>query len=101
TGFIMAAHPRGLRRRGYAGAATAAVSLKAAELAEEVLLFTDVANPTSNALYQRVGRRVGHVREEQDLLGQFRRLQTDRRGRGTGVPASAQPARMGRHDEAR
>jgi predicted GNAT family acetyltransferase len=55
TGFIMAAHPRGLRRRGYGGAVTAAVSLKAAKLAEEVLLYTDVANPTSNSLYLRLG----------------------------------------------
>jgi predicted GNAT family acetyltransferase len=55
TDFIMAAHPDGLRRRGYASAVTAAVSLKAAELAGEVLLFTVVANPTSNSLYQRLG----------------------------------------------
>jgi hypothetical protein len=55
TDFIMAAHPLGLRRRGYASAVTASVSLKAAELAGEVLLFTDVANPTSNSLYQRLG----------------------------------------------
>ncbi|WNE99831.1 GNAT family N-acetyltransferase [Streptomyces luomodiensis] len=50
--------PPELRGRGYAGAATAAVS-RAARAAgvTEVLLFTDLANPTSNALYQRLGYR--------------------------------------------
>lgn len=49
------AHQRG---RGYAGAVTAAVSRAAlAAGADEVLLFTDVGNPTSNALYQRLGYR--------------------------------------------
>jgi predicted GNAT family acetyltransferase len=47
--------PRELRRRGYAAGATAAVSRAAAALAEHVLLFTDAANPTTNALYQRLG----------------------------------------------
>ena len=48
--------PPGLRRRGYAGAVTAAVSQAALDAgAGEVLLFTDLANPTSNALYQRLG----------------------------------------------
>ena len=48
--------PADLRGRGYAGAATAEVSRMAREAgAEEVLLFTDLANPTSNALYQRIG----------------------------------------------
>ncbi|MEU3949434.1 GNAT family N-acetyltransferase [Streptomyces sp. NPDC029526] len=50
--------PVELRGRGYAGAATAEVSRAAvAEGAEEVLLFTDLANPTSNGLYQRLGYR--------------------------------------------
>ncbi|WP_432039423.1 GNAT family N-acetyltransferase [Streptomyces cucumeris] len=50
--------PPELRGRGYAGAATAAVSRAARDAgAEEVLLFTDLANPTSNALYQRLGYR--------------------------------------------
>ncbi|MFE2433000.1 GNAT family N-acetyltransferase [Streptomyces sp. NPDC059373] len=48
--------PSDLRGRGYAGAATAAVSGAALDAgAGEVLLFTDLANPTSNALYQRIG----------------------------------------------
>jgi predicted GNAT family acetyltransferase len=50
--------PPGLRGRGYAGAVTAAVSRAAlAAGAREVVLFTDLANPTSNALYQRIGYR--------------------------------------------
>jgi hypothetical protein len=48
--------PPGQRQRGYAGAATAAVSQAALEAgAKQVVLFTDLANPTSNALYQRLG----------------------------------------------
>jgi GNAT superfamily N-acetyltransferase len=48
--------PPGLRRRGYAGAVTAAVSRAALDAgAAEVLLFTDLANPTSNSVYQRLG----------------------------------------------
>lgn len=51
-------HPAHLRGRGYAGAATAEVSRAAlASGADEVLLFTDLANPTSNGLYQRIGYR--------------------------------------------
>ncbi|GGN61500.1 N-acetyltransferase [Streptomyces albiflavescens] len=50
--------PAHLRGHGYAGAATAEVSRVAlASGAEEVLLFTDLANPTSNGLYQRIGYR--------------------------------------------
>ncbi|WP_435240947.1 GNAT family N-acetyltransferase [Streptomyces cucumeris] len=50
--------PPELRGQGYAGAATAAVSRAARDAgAQEVLLFTDLANPTSNALYQRLGYR--------------------------------------------
>ncbi|MGX1369025.1 hypothetical protein RKD19_004384 [Streptomyces canus] len=48
--------PGHLRGRGYAGAVTAEVS-RAALLAgaRDVVLFTDAANPTSNALYRRLG----------------------------------------------
>ncbi|NEC68503.1 GNAT family N-acetyltransferase [Streptomyces sp. SID9727] len=50
--------PAALRGRGYAGAATVEAGLAAlAEGAEEVLLFADLANPTSNGVYQRVGFR--------------------------------------------
>ncbi|MEV8335186.1 GNAT family N-acetyltransferase [Streptomyces niveus] len=50
--------PLRLRGRGYGGAVTAAVSRAARDAgAEQVLLFADLANPTSNALYQRLGYR--------------------------------------------
>ncbi|MFI0710119.1 GNAT family N-acetyltransferase [Streptomyces inhibens] len=50
--------PPELRGHGYAGAATAAASRAAQdEGVHELLLFTDLANPTSNALYQRLGYR--------------------------------------------
>ena len=48
--------PREHRRRGYAGAVTAALGRIAVDAGtERILLFTDLANPTSNALYQRLG----------------------------------------------
>ena len=44
------------RARGYATAATFHASRAALDAgAREVVLFTDLANPTSNALYQRLG----------------------------------------------
>ncbi|MFC1412856.1 GNAT family N-acetyltransferase [Streptacidiphilus sp. N1-12] len=50
--------PPELRGRGYAAGATAAASAALMTAgAKEVLLFTDLANPTSNALYQRLGYR--------------------------------------------
>lgn len=50
--------PADQRRRGYAGAVTAAVSQAVLDAgAQHVVLFTDLANPTSNALYQRIGFR--------------------------------------------
>lgn len=53
--------PKALRGKGYAAACVAAVT--AAELANPgrtCMLYTDLANPTSNALYERLGyRRVG------------------------------------------
>jgi predicted GNAT family acetyltransferase len=48
--------PREYRARGYAGVATAVVSQAALDAgASDVVLFTDLTNPTSNALYQRLG----------------------------------------------
>ncbi|MEU4093211.1 GNAT family N-acetyltransferase [Streptomyces sp. NPDC026673] len=48
----------GQRGRGYSSAVTAAVSQAARDAgAEHVLLFTDLANPTSNSVYQRIGFR--------------------------------------------
>jgi ribosomal protein S18 acetylase RimI-like enzyme len=50
--------PPEYRRRGYGGAVTTAVSRRALDQgAAAVVLYTDLANPTSNALYQRIGYR--------------------------------------------
>ncbi len=50
--------PPAERGRGYASAATAAVTARVrAAGAEEVVLFTDLANPVSNSIYQRIGYR--------------------------------------------
>jgi RimJ/RimL family protein N-acetyltransferase len=50
--------PPELRGHGFASAATAAVSQAALEAGlREVVLYTDLANPTSNAVYQRLGYR--------------------------------------------
>jgi predicted GNAT family acetyltransferase len=50
--------PPELRGHGFASAATAAVSRAALEAGlREVVLYTDLANPTSNAVYQRLGYR--------------------------------------------
>ena len=50
--------PPALRRRGLGAAVTAAATRAAQERGgREVVLFTDLANPTSNALYQRLGYR--------------------------------------------
>lgn len=48
--------PPGHRGRGYGGAVTWTVSQAARRAgAEQVVLFTDLANPVSNELYQRLG----------------------------------------------
>ncbi|RJL30322.1 GNAT family N-acetyltransferase [Bailinhaonella thermotolerans] len=48
--------PPEFRRRGYGAAVTHAVTLAAlAAGAEDVVLFTDLANPTSNSIYQAIG----------------------------------------------
>jgi predicted GNAT family acetyltransferase len=50
--------PPAHRRHGYGGGVTTAISRVAlAAGARSVVLFTDLANPTSNALYQRLGYR--------------------------------------------
>jgi predicted GNAT family acetyltransferase len=50
--------PADLRGHGYAGAVTAAVSRAALTAgAKDVVLFADLSNPTSNALYRRLGYR--------------------------------------------
>lgn len=57
--------PRPFRRRGYAGSAVAAVSRRAlAGDAVRCMLYTDLANPTSNKIYAEVGyRRYGDWEE--------------------------------------
>lgn len=46
------------RRRGYGSAVTAACTSDALRCgAQQVVLFTDLANPTSNTIYQRIGYR--------------------------------------------
>ena len=58
------------RRYGYGGAITAAASQAAlAAGASEVVLVTDLANPTSNALYQRLGFEPIEHRVVLDLAG--------------------------------
>jgi predicted GNAT family acetyltransferase len=50
--------PPAQRRRGFGAAVTAACTADAlARGADQVVLFTDLANPTSNAVYQRIGFR--------------------------------------------
>lgn len=49
------------RRRGYGAAVTAAATQWALDTGvESVVLFTDLANPTTNALYPRIGYRPVH-----------------------------------------
>jgi len=50
--------PPDRRAHGYGSAVTAAVSQRAREAgASDVILFTDLANPTSNSIYQKIGYR--------------------------------------------
>lgn len=47
--------PPHLRGRGYASALVAAVSQKIVDSGKKGMLFTDLSNPTSNSIYQKVG----------------------------------------------
>ncbi len=49
--------PPAFRRRGYAAAATAAVSRRIVAAGHRCMLFTDLANPTSTGIYRRIGYR--------------------------------------------
>ncbi len=52
--------PPDLRRRGYASGIVAALSMERLQAGERCMLYTDLANPTSNAIYEAIGyRRVG------------------------------------------
>lgn len=58
--------PSELRRRGYASAIVARISQLALDRGHEFCtLYTDLDNPTSNSIYQKVGYR--HVAEIMDL----------------------------------
>ena len=59
--------PPGLRRRGYATSAVAAASRRALNGgASRCMLYTDLANPTSNKIYASIGyRRVGDWEEHE------------------------------------
>jgi len=50
--------PKEFRRRGFGAAVTAHVSHHLLERGARVMLFTDAANPTSNAIYQEIGYRL-------------------------------------------
>jgi RimJ/RimL family protein N-acetyltransferase len=57
--------PSAWRGRGFGSAATAAATAAAQRArAGQVVLYTDLANPTSNAIYQDIGYRVDHDAEE-------------------------------------
>lgn len=49
--------PAGERRKGYAGACVGALSRRKADAGNVVILWTELVNPTSNALYYRLGYR--------------------------------------------
>ena len=52
--------PPALRGHGYASGVVAALSITRQDAGEACMLYTDLANPTSNAIYQAMGyRRVG------------------------------------------
>jgi predicted GNAT family acetyltransferase len=57
--------PPRFRRNGYGAAVTAAATAAAlAEGAEQVVLYTDLGNPTSNSIYQAIGFEPDHNAEE-------------------------------------
>lgn len=57
--------PPSERRRGYGAAVTAAATAAAlADGAEHVALYTDLANPTSNSIYQAIGYVPDHDAQE-------------------------------------
>lgn len=61
--------PPPLRRHGYGSAVTAHVSSVAGDTgAEHVVLYTDLANPTSNAIYQAIGYVPDHDAEERRFI---------------------------------
>jgi predicted GNAT family acetyltransferase len=62
--------PPAHRRHGYGAAITAEVSAAALRVgAEHVALYTDLANPTSNAIYQKIGYEPVHDAEVRTFEG--------------------------------
>jgi predicted GNAT family acetyltransferase len=60
--------PPPMRRKGYGAAVTGAATAAAlAAGADHVALYTDLANPTSNSIYQALGYRVDHDAEERSF----------------------------------
>lgn len=58
------------RAHGYGSAVTAAVSQRARDAgAHDVILFTDLANPTSNSIYQKIGYRPVYDSTEIEFAG--------------------------------
>src|SRR5207253_1182834 len=49
--------PKELRGRGYASSCVAALSQRSLNAGVTPVLFTDLANPTSNKIYQQIGYR--------------------------------------------
>ena len=62
--------PPQFRRHGYGTAVTAYASRAALHAgAEHVVLYTDLANPTSNKIYQAIGYVPDHDFEEHRFIG--------------------------------
>lgn len=60
--------PRAFRRRGYGAAVTAHTSQVALDAgADHVVLYTDLANPTSNGIYQAIGYLPDHDFDERSF----------------------------------
>jgi predicted GNAT family acetyltransferase len=47
--------PDTLRRRGYASACVGQLTRRLVDSGQECILYTDLGNPTSNAVYRRLG----------------------------------------------
>lgn len=61
--------PPSMRRRGFGTAVTAAASAAAVGAgAAQVVLYTDLSNPTSNAIYRAIGYLPDHDAEERAFL---------------------------------
>ena len=60
--------PTEQRRKGYAGALTAALSQELLDLGAKVMLYTDAANSTSNGVYQRIGFKQIDQNEKVEFL---------------------------------